>query len=166
MEGGDVRRRWGGVVENDRGEEWGRRSGRGGGEGGMWCLMGRGCGPPTGRPASLVPGRAARRAGLAAHTRHALPGRASPGTMQARPGPGLGRAKKPGFRTGCRAAGCVDNYTRGPVSCLASPLEPGTIAQAGPPEAHSSKYISPYSKFNKQFKKRSQITASRTQRHI
>ena len=54
-------------------------------EGGMWCLMGRGCGPPTGRPASLVPGRATRRAGLAAHTRHALPGRASPGTMQAGP---------------------------------------------------------------------------------
>ena len=44
-----------------------------------------GSGPCTGPACSLVPGRAARRAGLAAQTRHYLPGGASLGTIQAGP---------------------------------------------------------------------------------
>ena len=46
-----------------------------------------------GRPAPPVPGHAARRAGLAAHTQHALPGCVSLGTLQAGPCPGLDRTR-------------------------------------------------------------------------
>ena len=38
-------------------------------------------------------------------------GPGQPGHDRERAGPGLGRAKKPGYRAGCRAAGCMNNYS-------------------------------------------------------
>jgi len=65
-----------------------------------------------------VPGRASPRAGVAAQARARLTGRASPGTGTGQPrhemdraGPGLGRAKKTGFRAGHRVTGCMANYS-------------------------------------------------------
>ena len=69
--------------------------------------------------------------------------RAVPGPAQFQVGP---------YRASPRALPAAQARARGPVSCRASPLEPGTIVLTGPPEVHNSKYISPYSKFNKQSK--------------
>jgi hypothetical protein len=47
----------------------------------------------AGRPINFIPGRGARRAGVAAHARHYLTGCASPGTTKARPGQVQARPK-------------------------------------------------------------------------
>jgi hypothetical protein len=71
-----------------------------------------------------------------------------PALARAQPGPllavsCLARPNMKSGRASPRALPAAQARARGPVSCRASPLEPGTTAQAGPPEAHSLKYISP-----------------------
>ena len=68
-------------------------------------------GPLTGLFSFNRPCRAARRAGVATHARHAPPGRANTGTVAIGPCRVWAGPKKTGFRAGFRAAGCMDIYS-------------------------------------------------------